>query len=50
MRLDAIITGGCIGLTPDDTGPVAEQVAPPPHAIPGRPDALCDPEPLELAA
>jgi hypothetical protein len=51
MRRDAIITGGCIGLTRDHTRHVAEQVAAlMPHAIPERPVALCDLEPFELAA
>ena len=51
MRRDAIITGGCIGLTRDHTRHVAEQIAPlMRHAIPGRPVALCDLEPLELSA
>jgi hypothetical protein len=51
MRRDAIIAGGCIGLTRDHTRNVAEQVASlMPHAIPERPVALCDLEPFELAA
>jgi hypothetical protein len=51
MRRDAIITGGCLGLTRDHTRHVAEQVARlMPHAIPGRPVVLCDLERLELAA
>jgi hypothetical protein len=51
MRRDAIISGGCVGLTRDHTRPVAGQVAPlMPHAVTGRPVALCDLEPLGLAA
>jgi 5-methyltetrahydrofolate--homocysteine methyltransferase len=51
MRRDTIITGGCIGLTRDRACHVAEQVMPlMPHAIPGRPVALRDLEPLGLAA